>query len=154
MEDSTAEKCTRVLRTPFSLALRKWETQVPNLNLIVILNFVRWLTCVAKHSPEYFRIGHLFGLRGTLNELVDGKVSNFQNGKGNDSEANKSRNINFDSASDDEFWEILSRNEFRDDPEKVVWNFSKICQEKSKIAFTLRNCSNDASRWIWHVKNI
>ena len=64
--------------------------------------------------------GTPLGLRGTLNELVYGKVSIFQNGEGNHSESNESRNIHFDLTSDNEFCAILSRNEHRDDLEKVV----------------------------------
>ena len=49
-------KCTRVLRTPFSLALRKWETQVTkwiwNLNLSRITHFGDWLVCVAMWNTK------------------------------------------------------------------------------------------------------
>ena len=60
------------------------------------------------------------GLRGTFNELVDGKVSIFENGEENHEELNESRNIHFDLTCDDEFCAILRQNEHRDDPEKVV----------------------------------
>ena len=60
------------------------------------------------------------GLRGTFNELECGKVSEFQNSEENQFVSNESRNIDFDLLSEDESCAILSQNEHRDDPEKVV----------------------------------
>ena len=60
------------------------------------------------------------GLRGTLNELVGGKVSIFENGEAHHLESNESRNIHVDLTSDDEFCAILSRNEHQHEPEQVV----------------------------------
>ena len=65
-------------------------------------------------------MGHPFGLRGTLNELVYGKVSIFENDEENHLESKEIRNIHFGLTCDDEFCAILSQNEFRDDPEQVV----------------------------------
>ena len=73
------------------------------------------------------------GPRGTLNELVDGKVSIFHHSKENDLESNQSRNRHFGLTSDDEFCVILSWNEHRDDPEQVVWNFQMTHQEIEKV---------------------
>ena len=78
---------------------------------------------VRSTLPNISESGTPSGLRGTLNELVYGKVSIFQNGEENHSESNESRNIHFGLTSDDEFCAILSWNEHRDDPEKVVSNF-------------------------------
>ena len=75
---------------------------------------------VRSTLPNISESGTPSGLRGTLNELVCGKVSIFQNGEENDSESNESRNIDFHLSSDDEFCVILSQNEDRDDPEQVV----------------------------------
>ena len=70
--------------------------------------------------PNISESGTPSGLRGTFNELVYGKVSIFRNGGKHHSESNESRNMHFDLKGDDEFCAILSRNDFRDDPEKVV----------------------------------
>ena len=60
-------------------------------------------------------------------------MSIFENQEANHLESNESRNIHFDLISDDEFCAILSRNEFRDDPEKVVSNFQTAYQEIEKL---------------------
>ena len=75
---------------------------------------------VRSTLPNIFESGTPLGLRGTLNELVYGKVSIFRNRADNRSESNESRNIHFGLTSDDEFCAILSGNEHRDDLEKVV----------------------------------
>ena len=75
---------------------------------------------VRSTLPNISESGTPTGLRGTLNELVYGKVSFFENGEENHLESKESRKIHFDLTSDDEFYAILSRNEFRDDPEQTV----------------------------------
>ena len=109
---------------------------------------------VRSTPPNIFDSGTPLGLRGTFNKLEDGKVSFFRNRNENYSESNESRNIHFDLRSHHEFCAILSWNQLRDDPEQVGWNSPTTYQENWKIAFTIKNRSNDASRWIRHVKNI
>ena len=75
---------------------------------------------VRSTLPNISESGTPSGLRGTLNELVGGKVSIFRKGTENHLESNQGRNINFSLTDDDEFCAILSRNEHRDDPEQVV----------------------------------
>ena len=70
--------------------------------------------------PNISESGTPLGLRVTLNELVCGKASIFENGEENHLESNESRNIDFDLLSEDEFCAILRQNEHRDDPEQVV----------------------------------
>ena len=74
----------------------------------------------AKHSPEYFRIGHPLGASRHPERVGVREVSIFQNGEENHSESNESRNIDLHLLGDDEFCAILSQNEHRDDPEQVV----------------------------------
>ena len=75
---------------------------------------------VRSTLPNISESGTPSGLQGTLNELEYGKVSILHNGEENHTESKESRNIHFDLKSDDEFCAILSQNEHRDDPEKVV----------------------------------
>ena len=63
---------------------------------------------VRSTLPNIFESGTPSRLRGTLNELVYGKVSIFQNGEENDLKSNESRNIHFDLTGDDEFRAIFS----------------------------------------------
>ena len=75
---------------------------------------------VRSTLPNISESGTPLGLRGTLNELVNGKVSIFENWTGNQAESNESRNIHFGLTNVDEFYAFLSQNEFRDAPEQVV----------------------------------
>ena len=109
---------------------------------------------VRSTLPDISESGTPSGLRGTFNQLERGKVSFFQSGEENHLESNESRNIDFDLLSEDEFCAIISQNDHQDDPEQVVWNFQKTRLENWKSAFTMKNGSNDASRWIRRVKNI
>ena len=63
---------------------------------------------VRSTLPNISESGTPLGLRGTLNELVCGKVSIFENGEENHLEWTESRNIHFGLTSDDEFCVILS----------------------------------------------
>ena len=75
---------------------------------------------VRSTLPNICESGTPSGLRGALNELVCGKVSVFRNRAEYDPESNESRKVHFALIGYDVFCAILSRNEHRDDPEKVV----------------------------------
>ena len=75
---------------------------------------------VRSTLPNISESGTPLGLRGTLNELVCGKVTIFKNGKENCLESNVGRNIHLDSIDKVEFCAIPSLIEHRDDPEQVV----------------------------------
>ena len=75
---------------------------------------------VRSTLPNISESGTPSGLRGTLNELVCGKVSIFENWAENHSKSNESRNIHFALTGEDEFCANLSWNEHRDYPEQVV----------------------------------
>ena len=74
---------------------------------------------VRSTLPNISESGTPSGLRGTLNDLVDRKVSIFRNGEEYHAESNESLNIDLICQVMMNY-SILSQNEHRDDPEKVV----------------------------------